>query len=444
MRYRYLCSWVLPKGISPQWEREQNSEFFPSMYAYDHFFIQCYIQIQKVSEPNVVFYIKGSNLLTPNLKHTTTFEEYFSKDYDENFFIPVTPEVFDIQYLTYLNAKEHEFQIGLSSIAPVISENLDITDRSQIPQRTPLSQLPDLIILNPRYVTDMSRIHTHGLVTVNGFFHQTEVSEETSHAVYVVDGGKTSLTSGYTEVGLLSFESVGPIIKHPLSELTMTPLDSSGFYGNVLLGGLTGLSTDLRHMQILISIGGFLITPDTSSVSEPIIDRLDDNLVIIDMTRIDIEKKIIEASKYIDLSSTGLDEAFFDDRTYELSDLRTNAILQAFMRLPQSFLVMIPYPNIYTSSVKVYGYNDQRKIYSDPKDSLLKSKNGKIVDYYLSENKEGKTQLNIGTIHRTLNDGKLPSTYQLLKSRFPEPDVETDKLEVGFSSIGFSGTVSLI
>lgn len=81
------------------------------------------------------------------------------------------------------------------------------------PDNYPKKELHDIAIARPGYATDMSLLHDHCLVTVNGYLHMTDADNQYT---YVYKGGDSLRKSNQNQVGLLSFLDIGKLTKIPV------------------------------------------------------------------------------------------------------------------------------------------------------------------------------------------------------------------------------------
>jgi hypothetical protein len=94
--------------------------------------------------------------------------------------------------------------------------SVDIT-KIGVPQGNSLTNLEktDLVLNKTVPKTDMELLHTHCLISVNGYFHMTDT--DTTYA-YVKDGAKSLFKSNKNALGILSFLDIGKLTKVPITE----------------------------------------------------------------------------------------------------------------------------------------------------------------------------------------------------------------------------------
>jgi hypothetical protein len=73
--------------------------------------------------------------------------------------------------------------------------------------------LPDLKITKDLYLSNVSKLDTHALVSVNGFIHNTASSEGVTNQIYVEEGAKSVDRCRANGIGMLSFADISPIKK---------------------------------------------------------------------------------------------------------------------------------------------------------------------------------------------------------------------------------------
>lgn len=446
MKYNFLSVWGLPHKIEPQWEKSTDSGLNAGVYTEPTLYTDAYVRIVADVPGSDPFYIKASNLLLGNedLKCCPqTFNEFFQKDFDENLFVPVGPELYGHRYLEYFNATAHQYRTLIDAYDTYVNQDTDEGVTSTLFSTTRLADLNDLQISQSRYPTNLQYLDTNALVTVSGLIHQVLPLDFTNNVLYIKDGGKTAKITGYHQVDFISFSSYSTedsISKYPLSELQIVPSFNSGYYGPIQF---TQIPESIEGKVVMLSIAGYLIIQE-----EGVLEILSGNTVQFDFSRINIEEKVFEASKYIDLSSLQLSTAFAANITYQTASLRTDAMLEALMGLSQSFLIIVPKQNLRERKKPFRQYGDQRKaVIPGYKKSFLKTKAGRLASYLPKDPNDRFSDRDENvvyrSVHRELNEALLPEDFKLLSSKFPDLLKTLDVLEPAVTSISLDEAVML-
>ena len=193
----------------------------------------------------------------------------------------------------------------------------------------PRDMLPDLVIYRPPYNTDLSLLHTHCLVTLNGYCQPTDASRVKNEA-YVKGGAFVSYFANANQMGILSFADIGEITKEFIDdEKIQTSEDSNtAFYIKT--------DTDLTDKTVMLSLGGYLIIPDNYTIS-----TINSNLISLKLDNIQLLEKYLESRKYIDLSSLQLDESINNKDMINTEEFFSKETIISWLKMPQSFLVIV-------------------------------------------------------------------------------------------------------
>ena len=428
MKYTYVSTYALPTGIDGNWTTYENPDQGIWELIDQTRYQNVYIKILEEGELTP-FYIHSDQLLSIPRAILLTLSDLFKLELDTDIFYPedhVPTEL--IQYVAYHDAEKLNYAIYLDCQEAFVSPNLNRPPTNDIPNDTPLSELPDLLLTNVRRPIDVSSISKNCLVFVNGLLHQTSASVDSHIGVFIKGGGKTSNLSGFTKVGLINFESAGGITTLALSSLTVAPENGNEYYGTV---NILDIPIDLSNQQILLSLGGYLIFPELN-----VLTIISSHSVSLYLPTMMTDARIVESSKYIDLSSLGLEDLVPDDEQADTSILRRPDVLSAFIGLPQSFLIIIPKPNITVYQTYFRRYNNERcfETHYEPK-QIIVSKTGRLLNYWSTLGKYGYT-VDLLDFKQVINT-TTSSLYKKLVKAYPKLTPVDYSIKNFFLSIGF-------
>lgn len=414
MQFEYVATRVLTYGVQGYWL----TYIRPDQRVYDlknpSSYKIVYFKIQRFTGDTTPFWVDSNQIFNLNNIDNSTIKDAFLREFDPDYFVPITiNESLTNQYVRYKSSRKENIQIFFDCADTFVSPNPFIEPMDVVSRNIPLDQLPDLALVSTRYLVDMSLLHSRALVSINGLFHPTILSDETDSVVYVKDAGKTSTISGTQFVGFLHFEGIPSIEKVPLSSLTFTLPDNGTYYGPV---NISGIETDLTDKQILLSIGGYLLLPNPDIYSIIASDTIQ-----IDMSKIDIEQKIVEASKYIDITSLNLSDLITIPDNAELSILQSDAVIEAFMKLTQSFLVIVPKSRSLTYTTPFRRFENPRKIDTSfyPIETVFSS-TGRLIDYYVENSKRDTGYHNWFIGYQNTVETTRSTIYDILKTAYPD------------------------
>lgn len=174
------------------------------------------------------------------------------------------------------------------------------------------------------------------LVTQNGLLH---LSYPTDQGMKVVDLTQSFYSSGKDSVGVMSFTDIGKVQQVPVTIENLYPVDPND---NMMREFHVDTKTDLTNKTVWISIGGYLHT----DIDEVFAVNRETGLIGVNLEKIDIPRRIAHSSQYIDLSSLGIFIPDFAPTLFNLKDLKTHAVMQRYLTLSQTFVIIIDTQNI--------------------------------------------------------------------------------------------------
>ena len=208
------------------------------------------------------------------------------------------------------------------------------------PDDYPREELTDIELTRPGYSTKLGSIHTHCLVSVNGFFHRTDTD---GTRAYVVDAGKSVQHAHCAHIGLTSFSSIGAVEKLAIAPETIAPKKE----GAPMKDGLHfSVPQDLSEKSVALVLGGYLIFPE-----ESIFYPVGDGCFELNIDRLPYIERLLESRGWIDLSPLGLTESTVSTRILSIDEAWSDAVLVKYLTLSQSFLVVIDNATVFTTKL---------------------------------------------------------------------------------------------
>ncbi len=240
------------------------------------------------------------------------------------------------------------------------------------PTNFPKSELNDIELTRPRYTTDLSLLHTHCLLSVNGYYHMTDTDGVRS---YVDDANKTLRISNNNNVGITSFLDVG--------KLTKVKLDSNNIYGDITTGNLIDkvhftVTEPLDNKSYILILGGYMVL-----VEDNVFWRSGQDTFTLDLNKIPYIERIYESNSTIDLTSLGLSDITINPTGISLTEVRSNPVIKNYLTLSQSYLVVIDTPILVSNKIHVRQSNlpGMFTSYQDPTLPLITTY-GRLADYW--------------------------------------------------------------
>lgn len=243
------------------------------------------------------------------------------------------------------------------------------------PNNYPKPDLSDIALSRPKYKTDMSSVHDYCLITVNGYLHLTDTD---GNYCYVYGAGDSLHKCGKNYVGVLSFQDIGKVKKVPITDSMIisrevnTPMAERTYLK---------LDEDLSNKYVLLSLGGYLMFPDGQGLTQ-----VGDQLFGINFGAFSFVERVLESMQYLDLTPLGLqsDETLPD--TISVEQLMTDEVLIRYLKLSQSFFVVVDANNLFANAIHLRNSNHPGMFtaYQEPTAPLVVGR-GKLAEYWKKE-----------------------------------------------------------
>lgn len=204
----------------------------------------------------------------------------------------------------------------------------------------PLSEKTWLHLTRPD--TDYDLFYKNCLVSVNGFFHMTDVSTD---GVYIQDGMKSAFKSGQNQLGIYSFRELGEIRLIPIVESMVYRQNDRQTYRDRVH---VDLSQDVTNKTVMLVLGGYLHVLDRKTFY-----RVSDTAFAIDLGNLPLLDRYYQSRKYLDYSSLPLETTGRNDSQIDVENFYSDANLLAYLTLSQSFFVVLDNPDIFATKVPV-------------------------------------------------------------------------------------------
>lgn len=188
-----------------------------------------------------------------------------------------------------------------------------------------------------RTETDMKHFYENCMVTVNGFFHLLDTDEQ---YVYVMNGGKSKISSNQNQMGIWNFEDIGKLEYLPLKEDMIFKQHQDSFRSRKIYFDLG--DTDTAGKTLLLILGGYLYMP-----APGIFYPTGQNTWAVNLTNIPIIERYFESRKYIDLSSLPFTPTPTTHDLINVTEFFSDEVITKYCTLSQSFFVLVDTPRIY-------------------------------------------------------------------------------------------------
>ena len=211
-------------------------------------------------------------------------------------------------------------KIGVSDISGLLKEDLK-----------------DIELTRKNYSTDLSLIHKHCLVSVNGFYHMTATDGKRA---YVVDAGVSVRKNNMNHIGLTGFNKIGTITKHRFkpSDIyndTNTSLKNIACFQSPVV---------LDNRSVILCLGGYLVLPQDN-----VFWRSGDRELRLNLSALPYLERLFESQNFIDLTSLGLSSLSTNPEALNVQEALSDEVIRRYFALSQSFLIVVNKNNLFWS-----------------------------------------------------------------------------------------------
>lgn len=363
--YSYIKSVCLARTAGSQWI-EQNIANHVVFSIYDTF-SKVYVELSLPALPQNI-YIDLDSLRAEFSSYAGTLNDLLVTLESRTLqTVPQLPNT-QIKFVKYSDAIRARYKIDTCKIG------------LNLPDNYPADGKPDLVLTRPAYETDLTLIHSHCLVTVNGYVHMTDTD---GTKAYVVDGGKTLQRSRMNKLGIMSFLDVGR-----LSKVKILPADISGQTpaGDLYNRTFITINSNLTGKSCILVLGGYIVMPESG-----VFWQTGTSTFAIDWTKIPHVERIYESEKTLDLSALNLNADPANPNLFSLPEMISDATLVKYLTMSQSFVVVVDKEYLLTKKVAIKHSNmpGMFTAYQDPTYPLFVG-HGKLAEYWKTY--EGESQ----------------------------------------------------
>lgn len=231
----------------------------------------------------------------------------------------------------------------------------------------------DLIVTHPKASHMTSRMDSHCLWTVNGYFHLTDWG---SDGLRIIDGNQTVRKSNDNQIGLYSFETIGAITKVPVVS-SMVNSQGSG----AKLADATYLTMpagiDIENKTVLLVVGGYL------QVLGKTYTRVSDRSWRVSFGNMMWLDRYIESVRQMDLSSLGLTIDEKNPSLLVISEIEKDETIHAYLTLSQTFFVIVDSPTFFQEYEPIESLGLPGRFVDAAREQLpLVGAYGRMLDYH--------------------------------------------------------------
>lgn len=239
------------------------------------------------------------------------------------------------------NAKHISYSDALQAGYKVMTCKIGIHPTNPIPAES----ATDLLLLRPAYDTDVVSLNKYALITVNGYLHRTVTDEE---YLYVEKGAVSLHRSNNNNLGIISFREICSLKTIPITEQMLYKQDPElSYYKKAYIN----LNEDISDKTVLLSIGGYLYTPNDSSFL-----IVTDTSIAINLEASNYLEKLTESSTILNLDSV-VPREFRDSKVLSIPDVTSDEKIVSYLTLAQSFIIILDTTDIKFNKIKIESNN---------------------------------------------------------------------------------------
>lgn len=333
------------KGVNQRWQAIDISTITVAN-LYDQY--RKVILTLQTGNPPVTVYLDMDEVRADYATYNNTVAQWLIDILDAS--LPTTTVTPDLRTRTarFMDA----FRAGYS-VKPynaLYGENVSMTDRV------------DALLTRASPAADYSLFYNTTLVTVNGFYHRTDLA--VGKGIVVYKAAESVRKSNQNQMGLLTFDGMCSIQTHPIAESMIYKQDE-----NIPLSDAAYINTglDLTNKNVLFVIGGYI------HFVKDIITKVGDNLFKIDFANYPLFDRFYEMRNHLNVSSFNLSTSTVNPDQIAVEELQTDENIKALLLMNQSFFVVLDTPHLYTEKnyVKGTGYPASYIGFTTPNKSLV-------------------------------------------------------------------------
>ncbi len=185
---------------------------------------------------------------------------------------------------------------------------------------------------------DTNHLQNRVLTSVNGVLHPNIAEGEEQLRIKYNLGTPPKIRK---TIGLYSFVDIGDVEQHPITK-SMIYNSNSGTkkYESVVIK----TNLNITGKSILLSIGGFI------HISDGVFDVINENpcTILVRTNRLNILERLFILRKEVSIDSLGLTRSSKAPDAIVVSEINTDAFIDNYLSMLQSFIVVVDTPNLYT------------------------------------------------------------------------------------------------
>jgi hypothetical protein len=199
----------------------------------------------------------------------------------------------------------------------------------ELPPDADADQKPDVLIYRDEDF-DHGDLHRYGLMTVNGFIHDSEVINGNC---YIKEAGKSMRVAQNNQVGITSFFSFGEIERLRLTEdMVSVPPGFDTLKDRIRIA----LPEGYENKRCLLVLGGYLVIPEAHGFWQA-----GPREWLLDMKRLSYIDRLLESQLYMDMSHLQLSYSAINYKNLNIQQAWGDETLKRYLTMSQSFMIFV-------------------------------------------------------------------------------------------------------
>lgn len=236
---------------------------------------------------------------------------------------------------------------------------------------------PDVKITRPGIPTSLETLHTHCLMTVNGYIHLTSYLEDT---LYVNKATSSMLKSRSNHIGILSFSQLtSPLTKISITDDMITSEVNVPLYEKAII-----TFTEEVNYPILV-IAGYMIFEEPEFFY-----RVSSTSFVLRLDRLNYIQKLYELSRQVNIfNELEIPVSPNNSTVVDAAVTRSDVVIRRFLTRHNSFLVDLPVTSLNVSKT----YLERTSVpgnyrFLKQPTSVVIGGYGKIIEYTSRQNND--------------------------------------------------------
>lgn len=282
-----------------------------------------------------------------------------------------TPPVLQARFARFTNAHYHNYRINAWD--------------ARYADNNPIATRNDALITRTNPPTDYEFFARRSLVSVNGYYHA--ISNYADKGILVYDAMKSVRKCGQNSVGILYFGDIGKITTLKITdEMLLTRRTQDEIDNNITppfsVSGYIKVGQDLTNKKVFLVMGGYLIDPTMG-----VLNLVNDDELEIKFSDYPLLNRYFESKPYLDLASLGLSSTPKNPDQISVQELYSDAVLKNYLKLTQSFLVILDAADVFTNRYPVLSVQPSiYRAYREPVYPLVLA-DGRMPEYWPRKDK---------------------------------------------------------